>query len=84
MSWLPLALMLLFGLVCLLFARALLAFLLRGMAWQQRHIGAGGTVPFQIRLLSGRGALWGVRILGALLLLGGAIAGIEALNGGRA
>ena len=84
MSWLPLALMLLLGLSCLLFARQILAFFLKGMAWQQRNIGGGGTVPLQIRILSSRGALWFVRIFGALLLLGGAIAGLEALKGGRA
>ena len=84
MSWLPLALMLLLGLCCLLFARFILAFFLKGMAWQQRHIGAGGTVPLQIRILRSQGALWFVRIFGALILLGGAIAGIEALKGGRA
>lgn len=84
MSWLPLALMLLLGACCLLFARQILAFFLKGMAWQQRNIGAGGTVPLQIRILSSTGALWFVRILGALILLGGAVAGLEALKGGRA
>lgn len=84
MSWLPLALMLLLGLCCLLFARRILAFFLKGMAWQQRNIGPGGTVPLQIRILRSRGALWFVRALGALILLGGAIAGVEALQGGRA
>lgn len=84
MSWLPLALMLLLGLCCLLFARRILAFFLRGMAWQKRHIGSGGTVPLQIRILRSRGALWFVRGFGALILLGGAIAAVEALQGGRA
>ena len=84
MSWLPLALMLLLGLACLLFARQILGFFLRGMAWQKRNIGGGGTVPLQVRILSSTGALWFVRILGALILLGGAIAGLEALKGGRA
>lgn len=84
MSWLPLALMLLLGLCCLLFARQILGFFLRGMAWQKRHIGGGGTVPLQIRILSSSGALWFVRILGALILLGGAIAAVDALKGGRA
>ncbi len=84
MSWLPLVLMLLLGLCCLLFARSILGFFLKGMAWQQRNIGAGGTVPLQIRILSSTGALWFVRILGALILLGGAIAAFEALKGVRA
>lgn len=84
MSWLPLALMLLLGLSCLLFARQILGFFLKGMAWQKRHIGGGGTVPLQVRILESRGALWFVRGFGVLILLGGAIAGFEALNGGRA
>jgi hypothetical protein len=74
----------LFGLFCLLFARQIQNFLLRGMAWQQRNIGAGGTVPLQIRILKSRGMLWFIRLLGALMLLGAAIAGVEALKGGRA
>jgi hypothetical protein len=82
-AWLPLALMALLGLFCLLFARAILAFFLRGMDWQKRHIGGGGTVPLQIRILQSRGALWFVRIFSALILLGGAIAGLEALKGAR-
>ncbi len=73
-----------FGLFCLLFARQIQAFLLRGMAWQQRNIGTGGTVPFQIRVLQSRFTLWFIRLLGALMLLGAAIAGVEALKGGRA
>ena len=83
-AWLPLVLMALFGLVCLLCARPILGFFLKGMDWQKRNIGGGGTVPLQVRLLSSTGALWFVRIIGALLLLGGAVAGIEALKGGRA
>jgi hypothetical protein len=84
MSLLPLALMLLLGVCCLLFARQILGVFLKGMAWQKRHIGGGGTVPLQVRILESRGALWFVRGLGALILLGGAIAGLEALKGGRA
>ena len=80
MSWLPLAVMALLGLACLLCARQILGFFLKGMAWQQRNIGGGGTVPLQIRILSSRGALWFVRGLGALLLLGGAIAGVKAMQ----
>jgi hypothetical protein len=76
--------MALLGLSCLLFARQIIGFFLKGMAWQQRNIGAGGTVPLQIRILKSRGALWFVRIFGALLLLGGAIAVADALKGGRA
>jgi hypothetical protein len=84
MSLLPLALMFLLGVCCLLFARQILGVFLKGMAWQKRHIGGGGTVPLQVRILESRGALWFVRGLGALILLGGAIAGLEALKGGRA
>ena len=79
-TYLPLALMLLLGLFCLLFAGRVTGFFLKGLDWQKRHIG-GGTVPLQIRILQSRGALWFVRIFGALILLGGAIAGVEALKG---
>jgi len=82
-TWLPLAIALLLGLCCLVFARQILGFFLKGMDWQKRHIGGGGTVPLQIRLLSSTGALWFVRGFGALLLLGGALAGLDALKGGR-
>jgi hypothetical protein len=71
----------LFGLGCLLFARQILGFFLKGMDWQQRHFGGGGTVPLQIRILRSRGALWFVRIVGAMLLLGAVIGGIEGLKG---
>ncbi len=82
-AWLPLALMALLGLFCVLFAKAILAVFLRGMDWQKRHIGGGGTVPLQIRILQSRGALWFVRLFGALILFGGAIAVMDALKGAR-
>lgn len=83
MSLVPLILMALLGLFCLLFAGRILAFFLRGLAWQKRHFN-DATVPFQVRLLQSRGALWFVRGFGALILLGGALAGVDALKGGRA
>ena len=58
---------------------------MRGLAWQRRNIGAADRRPLQDRAsLGSRAALWFVRIVGALILLGGAIAGIEALKGGGA
>ena len=83
-AYLPLTLMVLLGAFCLLFAGRVTGFFLKGMDWQRRHIGGGGTVPLQIRILQSRGALWFVRIFGALILLGGALAGVDALKGGRA
>lgn len=79
---LPLAAMLLLGGFCLLFAPLVTGVFLKGLDWQKRHIGGAG-IPFQIRVMQSRGALWFVRLFGALILLGGAVAGIEALKGAR-
>ena len=77
---LPFAAMLLLGAFCLLFAPLVTGFFLKGLDWQKRHIG-GASVPLQIRVLQSRGARWFVRLFGALILLGGAIAGVDALKG---
>ena len=81
-GWLPIALMILLGAFCLLFAGRIIGFFLKGLDWQRRHI-SDATVPFQVRLVRSPAALWFVRGFGALILLGGALAIVDAMKGAR-
>lgn len=71
----------LFGLILLLFAHKLVAFLMGGLAWQRRNI-PDRSVPLQERIVSSRIFLWFLRFVGAMMLLGAALSAF-GLGGGE-
>lgn len=72
----------LFGLILLLFAHKLVAFLMGGLAWQRRNI-RDPSVGLQEWIVSSRGFLWFLRFVGAMMLLGTVLAAL-GLGGGTA
>ena len=78
-SWaeiVPAALMVLLGLFLLFRADRFVAFLQRGLAWQRRNI-PDPSLNLQDRIVGSRVLLWLFRTVGALLLLGAAIAVVK-------
>lgn len=69
----PAILMALLGLALLLFAPKFVAFLMGGLRWQRRNL-PDPTVGLQERIVGSRAFAWFLRIVGALILLGAAIA----------
>ena len=62
----------LFGLLLLLGAQWIVAFLMGGLAWQRRNL-ADPSVGLQERIVSSRIFLWFLRFVGAMMLLGFAL-----------
>lgn len=72
-----------FGLLFLLGAGRVVAFIQGGLAWQRRNI-PDPTIGLQERIVGSRAFLWFFRVVGAMLLLGTVIAAVEAYRGGGA
>ena len=72
----------LFGLILLLVAHKLVAFVMGGLAWQRRNI-PDPSVRLQERIVSSRVFLWFLRFVGAMMLLGAVLAAL-GLGGGEA
>lgn len=70
----------LFGLIFLLGAQWIVAFLMGGLAWQRRNL-PDRSVPLQERIISSRIFLWFLRFFGAMMLLGAVLSAFDLGQG---